>query len=367
MRLVSVQSLREAELDAWHELAEQATEPNPFFEPGFVVPAVESLDAANPYLLVHERNGSWAGCVPVDVTRLLGKRLALSTWKHSYAYVGTPLVADGCVDDFARALADRLAGWRHDRYMTLRRAVDGTVVKAIRSAVHESTAVDVIVEQSDERPAVKRCEDPDRHLREMKPRRRRELERRRERLAETLDSELTVTDRSGDPAAIDTFLELEASGWKGRAGTAMAVKGDAPWFRSICRNFAGLGRLQMLALESQNQVVAMHCNISADDALFNFKIAFDERFKPYAPGIQLELDAIRIFQETRQERLMDSCAEPDNELIGRLWRDRQPITTFVVGPQGPSRHLIRSAIYGVRTARAGHRSLKARLAARRSS
>jgi CelD/BcsL family acetyltransferase involved in cellulose biosynthesis len=367
MRLAAIQSLREPDVGAWRELARRATEPNPFFEPDFVLPAAKFMNATSPHILVQERDGDWIGCVPVDVTRLLGKRMALSTWKHPYAYMGTPLVASGCLDEFAQALADRLAGWRHNRFMTLRRAADGGVIKAIRSAVRESAAVDVIAEQREVRPAVKRCDDPGRHLREMKPRRRRELERRRERLAEALGGELTVADRSADPTAVETFLELEASGWKGQAGTAMAVKGDGAWFRAICQNFAGRDRLQLLALESKHQVVAMHCNISANDALFNFKIAFDERFKRYAPGIQLELDAIRIFEETREERLMDSCAEPNNELIGRLWRDRQQITTFVVGPQGPSRHLVRSAIYGVRTARAGRRSLEARLAARRPS
>jgi CelD/BcsL family acetyltransferase involved in cellulose biosynthesis len=361
MRLVSVQSLKPAEVDAWGQLAERASEPNPFFEPGFVVPAAESLGAATPHLLIHERDGGWAGCMPVRVTRLLGMRMVLSTWRHPYSYVGTPLVDSDCIGDFAQALASRLEGWRHDRFMALRRAVDGKVIQAIRASVRRSSTVDVIAEQSGERAVVRRCDDPDPHLIDLKPRRRRELERRRERLVEALEGELVVSDRSEDPAAVDTFLELEASGWKGRAGTAMAVRGDAPWFRSICAHFADRGRLQLLALESKNRVVAMHCNISANDALFNFKVAFDERFKPYAPGIQLELDAIRLFQETREERMMDSCAEPDNELINRLWRDRQPITTLVVGPNGPSGHLVRSAIHGVRTARTGRQALKTRL------
>jgi len=361
MRLVPVKALKPAEVDAWGQLAERATEPNPFFEPGFVVPAAESLDAATPYLLVHECNGAWVACVPVGATRLLGKRMALSTWKHPYSYVGTPLVDRDRIADFAQALAGRLEGRRHGRFITLRRAVDGKVIQALRAAVHESSAIDVIAEQSEERAAVKRREDTDLHQIELKPRRRRELQRRRERLAEALDSELVVSDRSADPTAVDAFLELEASGWKGQAGTAMAACGDAGWFRSICDDFARRGRLQLLALESSDQVIAMHCNISANDALFNLKIAFDEQFRTYAPGIQLEVDAIRIFQETREERLMDSCAEPDNELINRLWRDRQPITTLVVGPSGPSGRLARSAILGAHAARARRRALRARL------
>jgi hypothetical protein len=55
---------------------------------------------------------------------------------------------------------------------------------------------------------------------------------------------------------------------------------------------------------------------------------------------------------------MDSCAEPDNELINRLWRDRQPIATLVVGPSGPSGRLAQSAIGVARSARARRRAAR---------
>ncbi len=363
MRIVSVQSLGPAEVDAWAELAERAIEPNPFFEPGFVMPAVRSLEDSPPHLLVLEHGDSWAGCAPVGVTELLGRQVALSTWKHPYCYVGTPLVRCDRVGEFAEALAQHLADRRRGRFMTMRRAIDGDVIDAIRDAVNRSPAIDMIEESADERGAIQRCGRPDPHLAKLKPRRRHELERRRERLGEELEAEPIVVDRSQDPTAIDDFLELEASGWKGRDGTAIATSGGATWFHSICAEFARRDRLQMLSLETGDRVVAMQCNLSADDALFNFKVAFDEQFKRHAPGIQLELEAIRIFHENRGEHLLDSCAEPDNELINRLWRDRRPITTMIVGPGGPSARLARSALRGARRVRAGGRSLRARLRA----
>ena len=359
MRIVSVRSLRPSEVKAWEELSARAAEPNPFFDPDFVIPAARLLDTPPPDLLVLDRGGEWVGCIPVGLTRVLGKRTALSGWTHPYCHVGTPLVRRGHVGEFARALTERLEGWRQSSFMALRRAVDGGVVSAIRDAVRGSSSLDIIAEQKGERAAVKRRKNPESPLAALKPRRRREHAKRRRRLAEEMGAELTVSDRC-DEAAVEEFLELEASGWKGREGTAMAACNHDAWFREVCMELARRRRLQLLALEAEERTVAMQCNIRGGDVLFNFKVAFDERFKRHAPGIQLEVEAIRVFQETREERLMDSCAEPDNELINRLWRDRQPITSIVVGPGGATAGLTRSAIRGARAVRSRVRDARAR-------
>ncbi len=336
MRLVPVQSLEPHEVSSWVELAERAAEPNPFFEPAFVIPTAKHLDTAPPWLLIHERDGAWIGCLPVRVTRLLGRRIALSSWKHPYSGVGTPLVDRRHLTTFANALVQRLSDWRNGRFLMLRCAVDDVVVGAIRSAVEASQTARVTFEHTGERAAIRRRPSPDDYLVGLKPRRLREIERRRKRLSDQFDGELTVTDRPHSPDAVEEFLRLEASGWKGRKGTAMTTSGDADLFRSLCREFAQNGRLQLLSLEAEQRALAMQCNISASDILFNFKVAFDEALKGYAPGIQLEIDAIRVFHEERQEQVMDSCAEPDNEVLNRLWPDRIPIATLVVGPQGPT-------------------------------
>lgn len=332
MHRVPIQALTDDDLNAWSELAGRAAEPNPFFEPDFVLAAAESPNAEPPELLVEERDGEWIACTPVRVTRLLGRPLALSTWKHAYSHVGTPLVDDDHVSQFAEALTTRLASGNQARFMMLRQAVDVTVVKAIRAAVARSPQPSIVFEHSTERAAVHKRDDGGDALAALKPRRRRELEKKRRRLAEKLEAEPVVADRSDSPEAVEEFLRLEASGWKGDAGTAMQAAGDADVFREICERFAEEGRLQILSLQAGEQPLAMQCNIRGDDTLFNFKVAFDERFKRYAPGIQLEVDTMQIFQAEREEEVLDSCADPDNELLNRLWPDRRPVTTLVVGP-----------------------------------
>jgi len=93
---------------------------------------------------------------------------------------------------------------------------------------------------------------------------RRELNRQWRRLAEKLDGELEVRDRAGEDAAIEDFLAIESSGWKGREGTAFACDpSHAEFFRRICRALADQGRLELLSLQAGERIVAMKCNIRA--------------------------------------------------------------------------------------------------------
>jgi CelD/BcsL family acetyltransferase involved in cellulose biosynthesis len=336
MRLVRVDALTPGEIGAWADLAGRAAEPNPFFEPGFVRAAAESPNADSPMLLVHEEDGEWISCMPVRVVRILGRRMALTTWKHLYSFMGSPLVDRASVARFVEALVEQLMGWRQSRFLVIRQALDDSILQTLREAILDSGALRVLFEHRIERAAVTRRADPDAYLAHLKQRRRREMERRHERLEEAIGAELEVTDQSADPAAFDRFLELEASGWKGAERTAMASCGDADVFRAICGAFARKGRLQLLVLEAAGRPLAMQCNMRAGDTLFSFKVAYDERLKRYAPGVELEVESIRIFHRERDERVLDSCADPGNELLNRLYPDTRSLSTLAVGPSGAS-------------------------------
>jgi CelD/BcsL family acetyltransferase involved in cellulose biosynthesis len=330
MRVASVQSLSPSDFSAWSALAERAVDPNPFFEPGFVLATTRSLSGTAPLLLIEERRDRWIGCLPVQP----GRRPIRTTWQHPYVYVGTPLIDSDCLEEYVEALIRALESDPLNRPLFLRNAIDSDFLVALREAVRRSRKLATLFERTAERAALMRrdgAEDPLAHL---KPRRRREFEKRRQKMAEACGSTLAVVDRSASPDAVEDLLRLEASSWKGEAGTAMATAGDADVLRSICETFSRSNRLQLLSLECGGSVLAMQCNISRGATLFNFKVAFDEAYRRFAPGIQLELDAIGIFQSERDERLFDSCADPENELLNRLWPDRLGITTLVVGRSG---------------------------------
>jgi len=95
------------------------------------------------------------------------------------------------------------------------------------------------------------------------------------------------------------------------------------------------GRLQLLALEVGSVTVAMKCNFLAAPGSFAFKIAYDERYAKYSPGLLLEVfNTQHILLSCPQIAWMDSCADPGHFMIERLWPGRRQIGRQVVCGRG---------------------------------
>ena len=322
-----------ADLERWRALAADAYEANPFYEPDFLLPAAEHLGLAQMRLLVAGSGERWTGCAPVLPLRWRPQIPALMAWHGMYAYLCTPLLGRDDVEAALAALValgSKIAG--RQMLVASRVSVDERLGPALAASLkparrHQAGRLEV------ERAIIRRQPDGE-YLSHLKPHHKREYKRQRRRLEEALGAPLEMTDRAGDPEAVERFLMLERGGWKGRAGTAFASAGDDEFFREVCRRFAASGRLQLLELSAGDSVVAMKCNLHAGEGSFAFKIAFEEEYARYSPGIQLELENIRAFHDAGL-KWMDSCADPDNQMINRLWADRRRLCTVVLARNGP--------------------------------
>lgn len=157
----------------------------------------------------------------------------------------------------------------------------------------------------------------------------------RDRVEEFVDGELEFGDMRCADGAVETFLELEASGWKGEEGTAMACDpGSAAFFAQMCEWFDQRERLRMRVMQGDEKTIVMICNVAAGNALFSFKTAFDEDFRKYAPGLLLQLDDFEAWHERDEEDYMDSCGDPNAQTLNEFWPDRRTITTVVIGRRG---------------------------------
>jgi CelD/BcsL family acetyltransferase involved in cellulose biosynthesis len=330
VRLLRPEEIGPRERERWQSLASRAAEPNPFFERELLEPAFGAI-AGRPRILVLEQCGEWRACLPVERRRF--GRLPLPCLvgaRHVYAFLGTPLVAAEEIDATAEALLRAGLAARCAVLVLPWIDVAGPVHAAF-SRVLSRAGTGVLRARGFQRAALRRAVDDDYIDRAKSHKHVRELARLRRTLERAAGGPAACVDRSADPTAPREFLALEAAGWKGRNGTAMACDpAHAEWFERACASMLATGRLQMLALECNGSTIAMNCNFLAGEGAFCFKIAHDERYARHSPGVLLVVDTVHHFHDQGRLAWMDSCADPANAMINGLWPDRRRLATVAL-------------------------------------
>jgi CelD/BcsL family acetyltransferase involved in cellulose biosynthesis len=321
--------------ESLERLAVNAVECNAFYETWMLLPALRAF--ASPgvrIVLLRERGGAIVGCVPLARDRpawaLGAARLQL--WRPPYCYACTPLIAA----DNAPAIVDALLDWaRRDLRGGLldlhELPADGAVARLFAQALARRRWPTFA---SGFRRALLR---PQARQTTVSSRRARELRRLERRLAGRGMVGFDVLQPGGDAIPwLERFLTMEASGWKGRRGTALASTVAArTFFVDAAVAAHRRGRLAMYALVRDGVAVAMQCNFLAGDGAYAFKVAYDERHADASPGLQLEYRVMRHLAEAESPLAwLDSCARPDHALMNRLWPERLRIARYLVATGG---------------------------------
>lgn len=93
---------------------------------------------------------------------------------------------------------------------------------------------------------------------------------------------------------LSEFLALEASGWKGRGGTALLNQPDSVAFHTaLVANFAARGWFEWYAVRVDDRLVAGRIVLRCGRSLLLPKIAFDEAFAECRPGSILTEETFR--------------------------------------------------------------------------
>ncbi|WP_245806100.1 GNAT family N-acetyltransferase [Erythrobacter donghaensis] len=340
-------TLAEAEdpafIAAWERLLARAAEPNPFFEPWFLLPSLRQWgDAARVVIMAWFAEGRLAGLLPVvRSAKYYGHRVPhLGGWLHPNAFCGVPLIAAGHEEAFWRDLlahCDRQAA----RALLLhlpQLPADGPVnaaldrVLACSPRAHYTAAEEHRALLTGEASAAAYCEAA------MSAKKRKELRRQHNRLAD--EGALTFERLAGDEsltAWTAEFLALEAAGWKGAGGSALASAPDTrALFQQALAGAAAAGRLERLALRLDGRAIAMLVNFITPPGAYSFKTAFDEAYARFSPGMLLQLENLALL-ERPEVQWADSCAAEGHPMIERLWRDKRRMVSRNIAIGGPLR------------------------------
>ncbi|MBV9126041.1 MAG: GNAT family N-acetyltransferase [Planctomycetes bacterium] len=330
---------------AWEELAAAALEPNVFYEPWMLRPALESYGAGRQLLLVLVVAQLPAGQPPLlgglfPLERRRGYKglpvRVLSLWRYIHCYLGTPLIHA----DYARACLNAFFDWlaQDPRGAPLLEcpwiAGEGPWAWALTEFLEERPLAHLVVEGFT-RALLRPRENSQAYLEGMlSGERRRQLRRKEERLGQVgrVDYVELQPGEAVEPW-IEEFLRLEASGWKGQTDTALAChEADRRFFCTATREAWRRGQLWMQALRVDGRPIAQHCCYLAGSGAFNFKVAYDETHAPASPGVLLELERIRRLHQRPDIGWVDSCNAPGPALLKELWADRRVLQTLLIAP-----------------------------------
>jgi hypothetical protein len=169
-------------------------------------------------------------------------------------------------------------------------------------------------------------------------RKRKELRRQQRRLGE---EGALAFDHGGDPATwASEFLALEARGWKGRAGSALASDArTAALLRQALAGAAVRGRLDLLALRLDGRPIAMLATFLAPPGSYSFKTAFDEDYARFSPGVLLQCENLALI-ERPGIAFIDSCASADHPMIDHFWRERRRVARHSIAIGGGARRAL---------------------------
>jgi CelD/BcsL family acetyltransferase involved in cellulose biosynthesis len=335
--LTGLQAMKDI-VPAWDDLAARALEPNPFYESWMLLPAIEAFGLERSFRLVTIwTGGQLDAVVPLERTKgFKGLPLpAFTSWRHRHMLLSTPLVRQQGATETLDALVEwlkkapegaEIAGMQH---LVKDAAFHRMLVEVLKDAGIRPLAVD-----SYQRPVLRRRRDADTYMAEnISAKDRTELRRRERRLVEQGALSYVALEGGEDVGRwIEEFLQLEASGWKGKEGTALAcTEANRRFATEIFAAAYQRGRLHIVGVDLDGKPIARCTSFIAGPGSYAFKPAYHEAYAKFSPGIIAEVARIRHFHGMPEVRWMDSFTDAGNTVMSRLWSDRITVESIAFG------------------------------------
>ncbi|MFN3766673.1 MAG: GNAT family N-acetyltransferase, partial [Aliihoeflea sp.] len=253
----------------------------------------------------------------------------------------------GIVADFLRLMAAPAQGLpKLIQFADIR--ADGIFAATLQSAVAELNLPITKVRER-ERPMLRSDLDGDAYLSATLQKHYREYRRLERRLAEKGRIAYEVAETPEETRlAVETFLALEASGWKGRAGTAMVIdRFRAAFVREAIAGLSERAMCRIHTLTVSGRPIASLVVFVESGIAYTWKTAFDEEFSGYSPGVLLMIEVTKRHLDDYNVTVTDSCAVPDHPVLARMWSERSTLTTLIVGLEPKADRLVNAAALGI--------------------
>lgn len=348
--------------DSWDDLTKRALENNVFLHPGFALSAVQHLPIARrpAFLFVwageaREGPGALSGVFALHIPAPGSGRVA-RLWCNEMMALGVPLLD--------RTQGEAAIDAMHRYFAYEQRHVDAILIPQVSlsgpfatlALQHASAGkLGMAVLDRRYRAVVTHHDEPEAFLQSyISAKKRKELRRQRRRLEE-LGALAYTSARSPEDvrAAMERFLTLEASGWKGNQSTALlSDPSTATFARSMSRYFARQGACHIDALELNGEPIVMGVVLLSGDTAFYWKTAYDEAYARLSPGVLFSIELTIKMMASGTHELINSCAVPNHPMIDHIWRERIEMGDLCIATGGATTANFGTAIAKERATRA---------------
>jgi CelD/BcsL family acetyltransferase involved in cellulose biosynthesis len=322
--------------DQLASLYDRALDANLFLGPDFILPLIASSGRQDRLEAVLAWEGApgrsnLLGFLPLAKTRSQAMPLAIYRgFRHPLLSSALPLVDAEVAEATWIAMLDALAANRFRVVLELENLVRTSPALAVLERAAEKTGRQIAWSEPRERAQMVPASSCEEYVRAIKGKKLQELRRTRRRLEEHGDVAFTVLDGDDLPRGLDAFLRLEASGWKGRSGTALARDSRALAFvHAAMTAKASRPAVRIELLSVDGKPIAANLFLLGRDYAASWKSGYDEQHRAVGPGKLLDFDALRTVHSVRWTPRIDSLAQAGN-IVETVWLERLRIGNALI-------------------------------------
>ena len=320
--------------EEWDELSKNAIEKNVFYDSWMLIPALRHFASKNVFVVfVYGTNGKLIGLFPFK-RNFFYRRVPLphlALWRYPHAFLCAPLMHR----EFSFECFYNLLVWlkRHSSqglWLDLQDVYSGAAVHSILG----DTLKGEVATLSFYKRGILRCvksskeyfASPDFLKTAKKSKRCLNL------LSNKGSLEFVNLGKEQEKIGewIKSYLALEASGWKGRQGTALSCDARDQGFFSEAMQ-AGYSKQALISnrLELNGEVIAMQWLLVAGQQGFGFKTAYNEKYAAFSPGIALAYKNTEFLLDQSKLLTVDSCSAA-GQTHASFWKESRKVARIIV-------------------------------------
>jgi hypothetical protein len=310
---------------SWARLAARAIEPNPFYAPSVLAPAIRAGSSANAtrFLVVLDRAGEMQALWPLQKPALKDGFAGLVTtlYRDPLTCLTTPLVAG---EQAGATLALSFSAIGKESPVLLLPLTTGIGAFRTLMVEHSGTGHPHLLERWS-RPAILRAEGDD-------PLKQGSLARKLRQLAKQGPVAFhRVAGHEPEARRLYTaFLDIEARSWKGEAGSALAQSPSlSAVFEALLAPEEQSPHLLIEALMVGDAPAAINLNLVDGRRGYSIKTAFAPEFSNASPGRLLDASSLGLCRAQGPLDWLDSCAGPGHP-VSDLWNGEQEMASLAV-------------------------------------